>query len=271
VRIGFIGVGDQGAAMARQVVENGFSLTLWARRPEALKQFADTSAEIAPTLDALAGGSDLVEVCVVDDAGVQEVVGGLLRSLRPGAIIAVHSTVHPDTCVTLAERASEKGVTLIDAPVSGGGIAASKRELLVMVGGDEEAYESCRPVFETFGDPVRYLGPLGSGQRAKLINNALMAAHLGLAHDALELGEQIGIDQGVLAEVLQHGSGRSFGLSAYATSMSMTKMASNVRPLLRKDVNVLSRLSESSHADAGGLLVMAERSLSLMEADSTAE
>jgi 3-hydroxyisobutyrate dehydrogenase len=271
VRVGFIGVGDQGGAMARAVVENGYSLTLWARRPESLEQYSDTSAEIAPTIDALAAESDLVEVCVVDDAGVEEVVGRLLQGMQPGTIIAIHSTIHPDTCVTLADRASEKGITLIDAPVSGGGEAASKRELLVMVGGDENAVERCLPVFSTFGNPVRYLGPLGSGQRAKLINNALMCAHLGLAHDAMELGEQIGIDQAALAEVLQHGSGRSYSLTAYARTLSMAKMGPQVRPLLRKDVSVLSRLLESSHADAGQLVVAAEHSLMLMEEESATD
>ena len=268
MRVGFIGLGDQGGAMARQVVEHDFPLTVWARRSASLEQFSDTAAEIAASPEDLGARSDLVEICVVDDAGVREVAEGVLAGMEPGGIIAIHSTVHPDTCREFGDLARNRGISVVDAPVSGGGAAASLQELLVMVGGDEAAVDRCLPVFCTFGNPVRYLGSLGSGQRAKLINNALMAAHLGTAHDAIELGAQLGIDRHALADVLQHGSGRSFALGAYAQSLSMAALASNVRPLLRKDVDILSALCEDDDADGGMLVTMAEHSLGLMEGDA---
>lgn len=143
----------------------------------------------------MAAESDLVCLCVVGDADVEEVISGdngVLAGLSPGGIIAIHSTVHPDTCRRLAQHCADKGVSVIDAPVSGGGPAAAAGTLLVMVGGDADVVDRCRPVFETYADPVVHLGDLGSGQVTKLLNNLLFTANLGTAATALALGEQLG-------------------------------------------------------------------------------
>ena len=165
-RVGFIGLGSQGAPMARRIIGAGYPVTLWARRPGTLEPFADTGAKTAGTPAELAAASDLVCLCVTADADVEQVIageGGVLAALAEGGVIAVHSTVHPDTCRRLAAEAATRGIRLIDAPVSGGAPAASAGRLLVMVGGDEPTVEFCRPVFASYGDPVVHLGPLGAG------------------------------------------------------------------------------------------------------------
>jgi 3-hydroxyisobutyrate dehydrogenase-like beta-hydroxyacid dehydrogenase len=111
--------------------------------------------------------------------------------MTPGSVIAIHSTVHPDTCRELAKNAESHGVSVIDAPVSGGGGAAAEGRLLVMVGGDAEVVERCRPVFETYADPVVHLGDLGSGQTTKLLNNLLFTANLGTAAATLSLANEL--------------------------------------------------------------------------------
>ena len=139
MRIGFIGLGSQGGPMARRIVEAGYPTTLWARRPDTLEPFADTAAKVAASPAELAAASDLVCLCVVGDADIEEITGGehgVLAGLKPGSVIAVHSTVHPDTCKELAKKAVAQGVSVVDAPVSGGGPAAAEGRLLVMVGGD---------------------------------------------------------------------------------------------------------------------------------------
>ena len=107
--------------------------------------------------------------------------------MKPGSVIAVHSTVHPDTCKALAKTAASKRVSVIDAPVSGGGPAAAAGRLMVMVGGEADAVERCRPVFESYADPVVHLGELGSGQTTKLLNNLLFTANLGTAAGAVAI------------------------------------------------------------------------------------
>src|SRR5690606_2628256 len=122
-RVGFIGVGNQGGPIARRIGEAGWPLTVWTRRAEAFAPFADI-ASFGGTPEALAAVSDILCLCVVDDAGVCELFERVLPALRQGALIAVMSTIHPDTCVRLAQRAAARGVALIDAPVSGGAAGA---------------------------------------------------------------------------------------------------------------------------------------------------
>src|SRR5919201_4885402 len=127
MRVGFIGLGSQGGPRARRIVDGGFETTLWARREASLEPYADTAAKTAGSPPELAAASDLVCLCVVGDDDVREVLGGetgVLAGLAPGGIVAIHSTVHPDTCLEIAKSAAEQRVSVSDAPVSGGGGAA---------------------------------------------------------------------------------------------------------------------------------------------------
>jgi 3-hydroxyisobutyrate dehydrogenase-like beta-hydroxyacid dehydrogenase len=133
-----------------------------------------------------------------------------------------------------------------------------------MVGGDPAEVERCKPVLETFGNPVEYLGALGSGQRAKLVNNALMAAHLGLAEEALALGEKLGMPRDALGRVLRFGSGRSYGLETLVSSGSLGHLASNVYPLLNKDVTILAEVATEETGGVGELAKVARHALDMM-------
>ncbi|TDC85091.1 NAD(P)-dependent oxidoreductase [Actinomadura sp. 7K507] len=257
-RVGFIGLGSQGGPMARRIIEAGFPATLWARRPETLAPYAGTAAATAGSPAELGTASDIACVCVVDDAGVEEVVAGpkgLLDGdgMRPGGLIVIHSTVHPDTCVRLAERAAERGVALIDAPVSGGGPAAETGKLLVMVGGDAGAAERAKPVFAAYGDPVVHLGPLGAAQRAKLVNNVLFAAHLGVALQAFALAQSLDIDPAGMSTVLEHGSGRSYGAGVVAgMGFTLDPLVDIAGPLLQKDARLVAELARAAGTEPAG-------------------
>jgi 3-hydroxyisobutyrate dehydrogenase len=257
-RVGFIGLGSQGAPMARQIIEAGYPVTLWARRPASLEPVAGTPASVAGSPAELAAASDLVCLCVVGDADVEEVLTGeqgVLAGLASGGVIAVHSTIHPGTCRRLAAQASARGTTLIDAPVSGGGPAATAGRLLVMVGGDTGTVERCRPVFASYGDPVVHLGPAGSGQVTKLLNNVLFTANLGAAASALALGRRLGVDPLRLAEVMSHGSGASYALARIADAGGTAdRIAAHAAPLLRKDVGLIAELASAAAAPASAEL-----------------
>ena len=267
-RVGFIGLGSQGAPMARRIIEAGYPVTLWARRPGTLEPFAGTGAKTAGTPAELAAASDLVCLCVTADADVEEVIageGGVLAALGEGGVIAVHSTVHPDTCRRLAAEAATRGIRLIDAPVSGGAPAASAGRLLVMVGGDEPTVEFCRPVFASYGDPVVHLGPLGAGLVTKLLNNVLFTAHLGTAASLLSLGSSLGVDPARLAGVISHGSGNSFALQRVADGGgTLDRIAQHAGTLLRKDVALIADLAEAAGAAGGTVLTAADEGLAAM-------
>lgn len=266
--VGFIGLGSQGAPMARRIIEAGFPTTLWARRAETLEPFAGTAAAVAASPAEVGAASDLACVCVLDDAGVEEIVSGpdgLLAGMRPGGVIAVHSTVHPDTCARLAERAAERGVSLVDAPVSGGGPAAEQGSLLVMAGGDDESLARCRPVFATYGDPIVHLGPVGAGQRAKLINNLLLAANLGVAESAFALARELGVDPAQLAVVLSRGSGSSFATGMMPRAgFVLAPMGGKAGPLLQKDARIVAELASAGGVKGGTVFDAADAALESM-------
>src|ERR1700733_10756724 len=251
LRVGFIGLGSQGGPMARRIIEAGYPVTLWARRPGTLEPFADTAAKTAGSPAELAAASDLICVCVRDDADTEEVVDAVLGGLAAGGVIALHTTGHPDTCRRLAERAQARGVRLIAAPVSGGAPAAEAGRLLVMAGGDEETVEFCRPVFASYGDPIVHLGPVGAGQVTKLLNNAAFTAHLGVAVSLLALGQSLGVDQLRLADVISHGSGNSFALERVASAGgTLARIGEHAGHLLRKDVTLIAGLAATAPAPA---------------------
>ena len=267
IRVGFIGLGSQGGPMARRIVEAGYPVTLWARRSASVEPFADTAAEVATSPADLAQASDLVCLCVVGDADIDEVTAGehgLLAAMKPGGVIAVHSTVHPNTCKALAKKAAAQGVSVIDAPVSGGGGAAAEGRLVVMVGGDTDVVERCRPVFETYGDPVVHLGELGSGQTTKLLNNLLFTANLATAATALSLAESLGVSPQRLTEVISRGSANSFALNVIGPSGGLDGLADLAGTLLQKDVRLTVDLADQAGATGGAVLAAADAALALM-------
>ncbi|SEP23556.1 NAD(P)-dependent oxidoreductase [Trujillonella endophytica] len=267
-RVGFIGLGSQGGPMARRIVEDGVATVLWARRQETLDAYADTAAEYASSPADLAARVDIACVCVLNDEGVEEVVAGpegLLSAMAPGGVIAIHSTVHPETCQRLAEQAAAKGITLIDAPVSGGGPGAEAKRLLVMVGGDAETLERVRPVFETYANPIVHLGPVGAGQRAKLINNLMLTANLGVLESAYALARSLSVDPEQLSTVLSHGSGNSFAVNVLrGPDFVLGPMGAMAGPLLQKDARLVVDLATAAGAEPGTVLTAADAALSSM-------
>ena len=250
LRTGFIGLGSQGGPMAERMLAAGFPLTVWARRAEALEPFVAQGATAAASVAELGAACDHIGVCVVDDAGVAAICAELIPAMKPGSRIAIHSTILPESCAALALQCAARGIGLIDAPVSGGGMGAAAGTLTVVCGGTAEVFDAAKPVFETFGKLIVLLGDVGAGQRAKIVNNALMAATMGLAHAALGAGEALGMDRAALASLIKESSGRSFGFEVYAR-LPTPAAFSHGAPLLAKDVGLLSAiLPENDGAEA---------------------
>jgi 3-hydroxyisobutyrate dehydrogenase len=255
--------------MARRIVDEGHPLTIWARRSASLEPFRDTAATVASTPAALGAASDVVGICVVADTDVEDVLlraDGVLAGMSPGGIVAIHSTIRPDTCRRLAGIAAERDVAVVDAPVSGGGMAAAGRTLLVMVGGADADVERCRPVFATFGEPVIHLGPLGSGQMAKLMNNFVFTAQVGMAMETYAFADRLGMDRAAVALVLAHGSGASRAAAIVAGGGFDTRGLSGAAPLLRKDVGIMLDVAAALGAsEPAALTEIAHATLSALE------
>lgn len=214
-KCGFIGLGSQGAPIARRMIDAGYLTVLWARRAETLEPFRDTSAQFAYSIAELGAAADHVGICVIDDAAVHEVCGQLIPAMRPGARLVIHSTTLPQTCKNIAEQAAARGLAFVEAPVSGGAPAAEAGALTIMAAGQADVIEAARPIFAKFANLIVRLGDIGTAQTAKLINNSLMAANLGLAHSAMIIGAECGLDTEALGRLLNASSGRSFALDVY--------------------------------------------------------
>ncbi len=267
-RAGFIGLGSQGAGMAQRIMEMGVPMTLWARTPTSLEPFRGGAA-LATDPAELGRMSDVVGICVTDGAAVREVTlgpTGVLAGMAPESVLVVHSTIGTDECAELAREAGRGGVHVIDAPVSGGGAAAAAGSLTVYVGGTQSGVDRARPVLETYGNPVLHMGPLGSGLRTKLINNALNAAHFALAHDAMATGKALGLDVGRLGEALKSGSGRSFSLEILVGLGSLDGIAGLMGPLLSKDIGLFrGETRPVAVVETQSLLDAADRFLAIVD------
>lgn len=215
--VGFVGLGQMGAPMAGHLVDWPGGLVVCDVRPEAAEGLVARGAELVATPSDVAAKADVVSVMVRDDAQVNEVVcgaEGILAAGRSGIVVAVHSTIRPATAEALAQRCAPQGVAAVDAPVSGGFMGAHAGKLAVLVGGEEEAVERCRPVFGRWAELFVHLGPAGAGTRGKLARNLLHFVAFTAAAEAQRLAEAAGISLRQLGEVVRHSDAITGGPGA---------------------------------------------------------
>ena len=202
--VGFIGLGYIGEPMARNLIDR-FETVVYDLRDEALAALVEAGAKPAASCREVGERAEVIGVCVVDDAGTEAVVageGGILEGAASGTVIAIHSTVHPDTVRRLAARAAEKGVHVVDAQMTGGPERTAERDLCFMVGGDPEALERCRPVLEASASSIVECGAVGSGAVAKLCNNLVRYQFWQALTEADRLAAHNGLEREKLYEVL---------------------------------------------------------------------
>lgn len=212
--LGFIGLGIMGSGMANNLVRAGHSLTVWNRSPERTTDVP--GAEVAVEAGVLAEAADIVFLCVSDTPDVDEICfgdGGVVERMG-GGILVDHSTISPIATREFAEHAAELGVSWIDAPVSGGSEGARDGTLAVMVGGDPSALESVRGFIDAYAASIVHIGEApGSGQMAKMVNQALVVINQLAASEALLLADAAGLDLETTLEAVGGGAGGSWMLS----------------------------------------------------------
>ncbi len=214
-RIGFVGLGTMGAAMAANLRRAGFEVTVWNRTPGRAADLVALGAHEAPTPAAVAAASDVVVCCVSDTPDVEAVLfgdDGVAAGIAPGALVIDCSTISPTATAAFARRLADAGVAFVDAPVSGGSEGARNATLTIMVGGEPDAFERARPVLAAMGKTVTRFGPAGSGQAVKAVNQVILAgAYLGVA-EGIVLALKAGLDPVAVAAALDGGAARSWVL-----------------------------------------------------------
>ena len=211
--LGYIGLGNMGAPMAKRLVDWPGGLTVYDIRTEAMTPLAEAGANRADSVADVAA-ADIISVTVLDDAQVREVVGELAANAKPGTIIAIHSTISDTTAVELADALRAQDVHIVDAPVSGGGGAAEKGELATMVGAERPVYERVKPAFKKWASMVIHAGEPGAGTRMKLARNMLTFTSYAAACEAMKLAEAAGLDLQALGRVVRHTDALTGGAGA---------------------------------------------------------
>jgi len=251
IRVGFAGLGNIGRPMARNLIGERFDLCVYDVAAEPLVELARAGARVARDPRELARGGEIIGVCVRDDAQVEALLlgpEGLLASAERGSVVAVHSTVRPATVRALAAVGSERGVHVIDAPITGGAPGAAARTLTYMVGGEAELLERCRPVFETSARTIVHTGPLGTGLWMKLCNNLMTYQGFQAAFEASLLAKKAGLSRDVFEKVTTSngnltGQMRAFlglhdALEARADDAGLQRMVAAFAALAEKDLSI---------------------------------
>lgn len=221
-KIGFIGLGVMGAPMAENLMNSGFDLAVYARRPEAAKKLVAAGAEFCPSIAACAAGRDAVITMVGFPKDVEEVYlgeGGILAHADKGAVLIDMTTTSPRLSARIATAAEEKGLTALDAPVSGGDVGARAATLSIMVGGDFGAFERCQKIFEAMGNNIVYQGKAGAGQHAKMANQIALGGAIAGVCEALSYGKKAGLDLATMLRSISAGAAGSWQMSNMAPRM----------------------------------------------------
>jgi 3-hydroxyisobutyrate dehydrogenase-like beta-hydroxyacid dehydrogenase len=255
MKIGWIGLGQMGVAMAARLVRRGYPVTAYVRSLEGRE--AARAAGVALTQDVGEAVSDADLVCVglFDDAQFRALMlgpKGALSRMKPGAIVAVHTTGGPGA---LADAVAEApaGVTILDATFSGTAAALEAGGFItLMVGGDAAALEAARPALAAYCDPITLVGPVGAARRLKLLNNLLFAAQVTLAAETLRLAESQGLDPRVAGEVLQKSSGASFAMGVLAGA-DLSARLKGLAHYLDKDADAARAAAAELGLDLGAL------------------
>ena len=223
MKVGFIGVGNMGGPMCRNIIRNtNHEVIVFDLNPAALKECTDIGAAAAASVADLAGRCDVVITSLPIPRIVEEVTlgsGGIAENARPGTVFIDLSTNSPATARRVSAGMAAKGIAMLEAPVSGGTARAKDGTIVIMAGGDDKVFEQNLPLLKSFSGEVVHVGAIGMGSTAKLINNMLAFCNSAAAAEALMMGKRAGIDLHKLDAVIRNASGMSAG---YASLSSKT-------------------------------------------------
>jgi 3-hydroxyisobutyrate dehydrogenase-like beta-hydroxyacid dehydrogenase len=222
-RIGFIGIGLMGKEVSRRLHEAGYPLTIWNRTKEKASGLLAAGAKWADSPQDVSRSADVVITMVTDSAASEEVIcgkKGVLEGAHPGLILIDMGSIAPEMSRTIARRAREKGVPMLDAPVTGNPRVASDGKLGIMVGGPKEAFEACLPIFEKLGVKIIHVGEEnGKGTTLKLINNLIMGVAIEAVAEALVLAAKADIDPQKVIGITSVGGARTGAMETRGARM----------------------------------------------------
>jgi 3-hydroxyisobutyrate dehydrogenase len=251
MQLGYVGLGNMGAALARRLLRKQ-KLRLYDLRPQVMAPLCELGGIACQSPRALAAECDLVMTCLPTSREVRDVVfgaDGLAAGLKKGSIIADMTTGDPNATRAMANELAGAGITLIDAPVSGGPHGADAGTIAIMVGAPDEVYARLQPVFETISPNVFHCGAVGTGHTMKLVNNVVAASVRVATFEAVTMGIKAGLSLETCARVLAKGSARSYTTEITLPKFVKGELKTNFSlGLMHKDVRLATELGLASAA-----------------------
>ena len=252
-RVGFLGLGTMGAAMAANLARAGFAVTVWNRSPGRGPELDDLGAIRAATPADVARTTDVLVICVSDTPDVEAILfgpDGVAAGARQGQLVIDCSTISPSATRDFATRLAAAGVALVDAPVSGGSEGAQKATLTIFCGGEADAVDRARPILEAMGKTITHVGPIGSGQAVKAVNQVILAGtYLGVA-EGIVLALKAGLDVEQVVAALGGGAAQSWVLANRSGRMVANDYPLGFKVALhRKDLGIALDLAREMGAD----------------------
>ncbi len=243
MKLGFVGLGTMGRPMATRLLRAGHEVAVWARRPAALAPLVEAGASACASPAAVARDAEIVFTIVTYGSDVEAVVfgdRGLAAGFAPGSVLVDMSTIAPGLARDIAARLAERGVHMLDAPVSGGGVGAEAGTLAIMAGGDAAVLERVRPLFAVLGKTLVHVGGNGAGQVAKACNQMVMVAAIEAVAEAMRLAAAAGVDPEKVRQALAGGSAGSRVLEVFGERMTRRDFAAGVEARLHhKDFGIV--------------------------------
>lgn len=248
-KIGFIGLGEMGALMAKNLVKAGHKLFVFDIRKEAAEEFIRLGAKACSSAHEVGQSSDIVFVMARTTEQVENIVlgdNGLLEGCKTGSCIIISATINPISVQKIASLAKEKKVEVLDAPVSGGKEGAEAATLSIMVGGDENTFKKIRPVLENIGKNIFYLGSYGMGEVAKIANNLLLLINMNAAYETINLAQNAGLSLDALLQIVKPSTGGSWVLEHWdmVTSWKENYQPEGTMDLIYKDFQLANNLAK---------------------------
>jgi 3-hydroxyisobutyrate dehydrogenase len=253
MQVGIIGLGTMGGPMAANVARAGHRVVAWNRTPGRAGHLGDLGVELAASPAGVAAASDVVVTIVSDTPDVEAVLfgpDGVASGIRPGSVVIDMSTVSPSATRSFAARLAAQDVAMLDAPVSGGSEGAEKGTLSIFVGGDPVELNRARPVLEAMGRTITHVGPIGSGQAVKAVNQVILAgAYLGVA-EGIVLAIKAGLDVDQVVAALSGGAAQSWVLANRSGRMLANDYPLGFKlQLHRKDLGIALALAHETGAE----------------------
>lgn len=214
--IGFIGLGIMGQGMVRNLLKAGFEVCIWNRTASKMTPLVEAGATAGESPQDVASKSDLIITCVSDTPDVETVIlgeNGVIHGAQAGNLVIDMSTISPQVTIEMAQALNEKGVHMLDAPISGGSEGAANGTLSIMVGGDAEQVKRAMPAFEAMGRAITHVGEQGAGQKVKLVNQILVVVNMLAVSEALLFAEAGGLDLKKTLSAVEAGAAGSWMLS----------------------------------------------------------